>query len=43
MGKVFMLMAQKMGRYDYIQSTDMLTRFMAPVKLLNKILDKLDE
>jgi subtilisin family serine protease len=43
MGKIFSLMAQKTGRYDYVQPTNLLTRYMTPMKLLDKILDKLDE
>jgi hypothetical protein len=43
MCKVFLLMAQKTGRYHYVQPTNLLTKYMTPTKLLDRILDSLDE
>lgn len=43
MSKIFLMMAQKTGRFDYIQPTNLLSRYMTPTKLLDRILDKLDE
>jgi subtilisin family serine protease len=43
MGKIFGHMAHKKGGYDYLHPSNLLTRTMTPVKLLEAILDKLEE
>jgi hypothetical protein len=41
MCKVFLMMAEKTGRFDYVQPANLLGRYMTPEKLLEQILDRL--
>ena len=40
MSKVFLMVSEKTGRFDYVQPTDLLEKNMTPRKLLEQIVDK---
>ena len=42
MCRIFSVMAQDKGGYDYVHPMNMMTRYMTPFKMLDKMLDSLD-